>query len=116
MREFSAAYSMMDNIMPQVLECEDAFLNAQCFSCLADAQMGMAGTKKGTARNECLHRALEFIDRSFAGEFHPGVFCFPPNILMEARVLSYTGYEVADDVDEPEGPDTGLYGRKITSG
>ncbi|PWW73845.1 hypothetical protein C7212DRAFT_300781 [Tuber magnatum] len=66
MGEFSAAYSMMDNIMPQVLECEDAYLNAQCFSCLADAQMGLAGTRKGAGRNECLHRALEFIDRGFA--------------------------------------------------
>jgi anaphase-promoting complex subunit 5 len=66
MGEFSAAYSMMDNIMPQVLECEDAYLNAQCFSCLADAQMGLAGTKKGAGRNECLHRALEFIDRGFS--------------------------------------------------
>lgn len=63
--EFEAAYGMMDSIMPQVLECEDAQLNAQCFSALANAQMGLAGRKSGAGRNECLHRALEFIDRSF---------------------------------------------------
>ncbi|KAL7267537.1 APC5 protein [Rhizina undulata] len=66
LKEFKAVYEMLDGIMPQVLECEDALLNAQCFSCLADAQIGLAGTKKGKGwRNECLHKALEFIDRAF---------------------------------------------------
>lgn len=98
MREFAAAYSMMDNIMPQVLECEDAFLNAQCFSCLADAQMGLAGAKKGTARNECLHRALEFIDRSFA-EYSRIRDTKSQMTLMsqKARIQDFTGEKALRD-------------------
>jgi anaphase-promoting complex subunit 5 len=68
LEEYATAYTIMDSLMPQVLECEDTFLNAQCFSCLADSQMGLAGSRKGVARNECLHRALDFIDRAFTGE------------------------------------------------
>lgn len=67
LEEYHAAYKMMDSIMPQVLECEDAYLTAQCFACLADGQVGLAGTKQGVSRNECLNKALNFIDRAFSG-------------------------------------------------
>lgn len=69
LREFEAAYNMLDRVMPQVLECEDAALNAACFGALAESQMGMAGGGKGEARVGGLHRALEFIDRAFVGEW-----------------------------------------------
>lgn len=65
LKEYRAAYNMMDSIMPQVLECEDASLTARCFASLADSQIGLAGTRKGVWRNECLHQALNFIDRAF---------------------------------------------------
>jgi anaphase-promoting complex subunit 5 len=68
LEEYTAAYQMLDSIMPQVLECEDAYLTAQCFACLADGQVGLAGMRKGVSRVECLGRALGFIDRAFTGK------------------------------------------------
>lgn len=65
--EFDAAYAMLDKVMPQVLECEDAELNARCFAVLAECQMGIAGGRRGEGRVGGLVRALEFIDRAFAG-------------------------------------------------
>jgi len=65
--EYSSAYSLMDGIMPRVLECEDAWLNAQCLSVMADSQVGMAGEREGVKRQECLNRALEFVDKASAG-------------------------------------------------
>lgn len=72
LREFDAAYAMLDRVMPQVLECEDAELNARCFAVLAECQMGIAGGRRGEGRVGGLVRALEFIDRAFTG------MCFFP--------------------------------------
>lgn len=66
LEEYEAAYRMLDCIMPQILECEDVSLAAQCFAVLADVQIGLAGTKTGVARDKCLHDALDFIDRAFS--------------------------------------------------
>ena len=65
--EFDAAARLMESIMPQVLECEDCNLSALSFSCLADAQMGLAGDARAESlhRKERLTKALEYIDRSF---------------------------------------------------
>ncbi|KAF3917308.1 hypothetical protein AA313_de0209030 [Arthrobotrys entomopaga] len=75
LHEFAVAYALLDSIMPQILECEDAHLNGVCLSTLVDAQVGMAGKevaaatttaedkKKKTA--EFLGRALEMLDRCF---------------------------------------------------
>ncbi|KAF3912649.1 hypothetical protein ABW21_db0201453 [Orbilia brochopaga] len=67
MHEFGIAHALLDGIMPQILECEDAHLNGICLNTLADAQVGMAGTvvddKKRNA--EYLGRALELLERCF---------------------------------------------------
>lgn len=68
LEEFQSAYTMLDCMMPQVLECEDVAMAAQCFASLADMQIGLAGTKSGAARNKHMHNALEFIDRANSGE------------------------------------------------
>ncbi|KAI5777394.1 anaphase-promoting complex subunit 5-domain-containing protein [Geopyxis carbonaria] len=65
LEQYMPAHAMMDSIMPQVLECEEAWLTGQCFACLADVQVGIAGTKMSAARSKCLLKALEFIDRAF---------------------------------------------------
>lgn len=88
LEEYGAAYKMLDCIMPQVLECEDVYLTAQCFACLADGQVGIAGTKKGAARTEYLHRALNFIDRAFS-EFSRVQDVSSQKLMMSRKVLIY---------------------------
>ncbi|KAF3941436.1 hypothetical protein ABW19_dt0208121 [Dactylella cylindrospora] len=67
LHEFAVAYALLDSIMPQILECEDAQLNGICLTTLADAQVGMAGKvtddKKRCA--EYLNRGLELLDKGF---------------------------------------------------
>lgn len=66
LEEYQAAYRMLDCIMPQVLECEDVYLAAQCFAVLADIEVGLAGKRMGVSRDKCLHNALDFLDRAFS--------------------------------------------------
>ena len=65
--EFSASARLIENILPQVLECEDCSLAAHTFAVLADAQVGMAGLAASNTiqRKEQLTKALESIDKSF---------------------------------------------------
>ncbi|KAF8476143.1 anaphase-promoting complex subunit 5-domain-containing protein [Kalaharituber pfeilii] len=97
--EFETAYSLMDRIMPQVLECEDAFLNAQCFSVLADSLVGLAGQKEGEKRREELHKGLEFIDR--ASTEYARIGDSKTRAMMtaqKARIMDYLGdRSVRDD-------------------
>ena len=67
LEEFDAAAKLLRSIMPQVLECEDCELAADCFSFLADAYIGLAGeAEAGTAeRKEQMTRALECTSGSF---------------------------------------------------
>lgn len=67
LKEFSAAATLLESIMPQTLECEDCNLSAQTFSLLADSHMGMAGQAKPETlpRKEQLTKALDNIGRSF---------------------------------------------------
>lgn len=67
LKEFGAAATLLESIMPQTLECEDCDLSAQTFSLLADAHMGMAGQAKAETlpRKEQLTKALDNIGRSF---------------------------------------------------
>ena len=67
LEEFDAAAKLLENIMPQVLECEDCDLSAHTFSYLADAHMGMARQANAEApkRKEQLTKALEYLSRSF---------------------------------------------------
>ena len=79
--EARAADAMVDSVMPQVLECEDAGLNARCFGVLGDAQVGMAGALKREdhgseglwkeARARRLHKAVDYCERAFSGMYSP---------------------------------------------
>jgi len=68
--EFHASSQILISIIPRALECENSLLNAQLYSFLVDAYMGMAGlAEDGSAkRTENLTKCLEFLDRSF-GEY-----------------------------------------------
>jgi anaphase-promoting complex subunit 5 len=68
--EFEASSQILVSVLPRALECEDCAVNAQLFSYLADAHIGMAGQAESESlkRTENLTKALDFIDRAF-GEF-----------------------------------------------
>jgi anaphase-promoting complex subunit 5 len=68
LEEFEAASQVLASVLPRALECEDCALNAQLFSYLVDAHMGMAGQaeQESLERTKNLTKALEFIDRAFA--------------------------------------------------
>lgn len=93
--EFEAAKQILSSVIPRALECEDCAINAQLYSFLVDAEMGMAGKyqqsikaavaasrlrspdKRSSAKGkgaehsckgkqmEHFTRALEFIERAF---------------------------------------------------
>lgn len=69
LKEFEAASKLLESIIPQVIECEDCELTAECFLSLADAHMGMAGSamSEPLKRKEHMTKALDCIDRSFDG-------------------------------------------------
>jgi anaphase-promoting complex subunit 5 len=66
--EFRASSQILISIIPRVLECENCSLNAQLYSFLVDAYMGMAGQAEpgSLKRKENLTKCLEFIDRAFS--------------------------------------------------
>lgn len=66
--EFEASSQILVSVLPRVLECEDCAVNAQLFSYLVDAHMGMAGQAESESlkRTEHLTKSLDFIDRAFA--------------------------------------------------
>lgn len=74
-KEFEAAVEILESIVPQVHECEDAYLTARTYSLLADANMGLAGQvqvhsqgRDKVRQKEHMAGAVEFIDCAF-GEF-----------------------------------------------
>jgi len=84
--EYDAAFQMLDGIMPQILECEDSYLSAMAFSCLADGQVGLAGTNNSsTWRERCLNKALGFIDRGFLGRRTPLYFSNFSRMVLTGR-------------------------------
>ncbi|KAG9247391.1 anaphase-promoting complex subunit 5-domain-containing protein [Calycina marina] len=66
--EFSASSQILASVIPRALECENSTLNAQLYSFLVDAHMGMAGQAEAGSlrRTEHLTKCLEYIDRSFS--------------------------------------------------
>jgi len=66
--EFQASSQILISVLPRALECENCSLNAQLYSFLVDAYMGMAGQAENGSpkRKENLTRCLEFIDRAFS--------------------------------------------------
>lgn len=90
--EFTTAYDLMDRIMPQVLECEDALLNAQSFSVLADSLVGLAGQTSDGERREELHRALDLMDRAGAEFARLGDGAGRAAVMgKKARIMDYLG-------------------------
>ncbi len=65
--EFQASAQILISVLPRALECENCSLNAQLYSFLVNAHMGMAGQAKKDSlkRKENLTRCLEFSDRAF---------------------------------------------------
>ncbi|TAQ85579.1 hypothetical protein B7494_g6084 [Chlorociboria aeruginascens] len=65
--EFKASSQILIAIIPRALECENCALNAQLYSFLVDAHMGMAGQAHAASlkRPEHLTRCLEFVNRAF---------------------------------------------------
>ncbi|KAL2065443.1 hypothetical protein VTL71DRAFT_3113 [Oculimacula yallundae] len=65
--EFQASCQILVAIIPRALEYENCSMNAQLYSFLVDAYMGLAGQAESGSpkRKENLTRCLEFIDRAF---------------------------------------------------
>lgn len=66
--EFQAASQLLVAVLPRALECENCFLNAELYSFLVDAHMGLAGKAEpgSQKRKENLTRCLEYIDSAFS--------------------------------------------------
>lgn len=66
--EFHAASAILISILPRSLESENCSLNAQLYSFLVDAHVGLAGRAEagGLQRKENLTRSLEYIDAAFS--------------------------------------------------
>jgi anaphase-promoting complex subunit 5 len=65
--EFQASQQILVAIIPRALECENCSMNAQLYSLLVDAYMGLAGqtTAGSLKRKENLTKCLEFTNRAF---------------------------------------------------
>ncbi|KAE8148546.1 anaphase-promoting complex subunit 5-domain-containing protein [Aspergillus avenaceus] len=68
--EFEAVVEMVENILPQILECNDCDLAARAYTLLVDANMGIAGRTRsqghdGTIKKEYINRALEYLDCAY---------------------------------------------------
>jgi anaphase-promoting complex subunit 5 len=72
LREYAPAIELIEAILPQVLEMDDAYLSARCFSWLADGYTGLAGASRDEAkkRNEGLNKALECVKGAFDGKLN----------------------------------------------
>jgi anaphase-promoting complex subunit 5 len=66
--EFHASSQILISVIPRALECENCPLNAQLYSFLVDAYMGIAGLADAGSlkRTQNLTKCLEFIDRAFS--------------------------------------------------
>ncbi|KAL3420178.1 anaphase-promoting complex protein [Phlyctema vagabunda] len=67
LHEFRAASQILVAVIPRALEYESCVFNAQLYSSLANAFMGLAGqeTSSSSRRTEHLTTTLEYIDRAF---------------------------------------------------
>lgn len=65
--EFEASITLLESILPHVLECDDCDLAARTFSLLADSHVGLAGEAKAGSlqRKEQLTKGLENLERAF---------------------------------------------------
>ena len=61
--EFPATLALVESVMPQILETEDAELAARGYSLLVDAKMGLAG--RSNNKKELVNHALGYIDAAY---------------------------------------------------
>jgi anaphase-promoting complex subunit 5 len=66
--EFDASARVLVSVLPRALETDDCAINAQLYTWLGDAYMGLAGQASSSTRRrtESLTKALESIDRASA--------------------------------------------------
>lgn len=70
--EFDAAASLLSATLPRALEAQSSALSGRLYALLADAEMGMAGTKEGRERRERLTRAAGALECAFAAYAEAG--------------------------------------------
>ncbi|KAJ5613564.1 hypothetical protein N7528_007218 [Penicillium herquei] len=100
--EFDAAAELVEGIMPQVLESEDAALVARAYSLLVDANMGIAGEiwarlgkSSKAARKEYVNRAIGYIDSAYeAFEKIEDILGQTEMMAKKAAVMHLTGDSV----------------------
>lgn len=73
MNEFAAAVEILCAILPRAIECDLDDLTAQLYACLADANMGLAGTMeaKSPRKTEYLTSALGAVQKAF--DYYSGI-------------------------------------------
>ena len=94
LREFEAAATTLQGVMPQVLECEDWEMTSNSFSTLADAHMGMAGAAGAELlkRKEQISKAIDYVDRAFDGYSRIGdVKCQCEMMAKKATIMYLSG-------------------------
>ncbi|KAJ5288565.1 hypothetical protein N7478_001595 [Penicillium angulare] len=99
LREFEATVELVESIMPQILESEDAALVARAYSLLVDANMGIAGAlwvrigKDSTpTREEHVNRAIGHIDSAYcAFEEIEDIIGQTEMMAKKATVMHLTG-------------------------
>ena len=67
LKEYEAAISLLEAIIPQVTECQDCDLTASTYALLVDAHMGLAGEQeaKPTGQKNHVNKAMEFIECAY---------------------------------------------------
>lgn len=100
--EFVPAFSLLDTLMPPLLESHDSLLAARAYDTLADSVMGISGQHEGEERRVHMLRALEFMERAGAEWKKLGDKKMEARECMRrARVLEYVGERVLrDDVGQ----------------
>jgi anaphase-promoting complex subunit 5 len=66
-KEYDAAVSLLETIIPQVTECQDCDLTATTYALLVDAHMGLAGRAEGKSakRKDHVNTAVDFIECAY---------------------------------------------------
>ncbi|KAH0536380.1 hypothetical protein FGG08_006754 [Glutinoglossum americanum] len=95
-KECDAAWKLMDSIMPQIHECEDAYLIGQSYSCFIDATMGLAGEAGhgSIKRTEYITKAQDLLDKAFAEFSHAEDISGMLEVLMKKS----TAYKMSGDL------------------
>jgi anaphase-promoting complex subunit 5 len=73
MNEFASAAELLCAVLPRAIECDSYDLTARLYACLADANMGLAGTMpaKSPRKTEYMTRALGAVEKAF--DYYSGI-------------------------------------------